>query len=200
MRNKLLILLTLFSLQAMACELSNGKLEFKKFGDTYKVFLSEQPVNTCFAYDSIKLSISVRCKMTGMTENLSIGLHDTLTYHLDGVTILTGSVRWYFSGGNWIVRSFSSICKGFGSGCFEKVPDLSNPLPPIFVPELTITNGLIESNVGGTLVMVNMENQYEWMVNEFAGPFQYQMPPGQWLLYLLLGDGSELGKQIILIP
>ena len=195
----LVLCLTLFSVRATACELSNGKLSFQKVGDSYKIFLRQQPTNTCFNYDSIRFSVTLRCKMTGATENLNVGLHDTLTYDVDGVIILTGSIRWYFGGGNWIMRSFSPQCFGIGNGCFEKVPEISVPLPPSVLPEISIQNGLFSSNVGGVLVMVNMAT-YNVIVKEFPSAFQYQIPSGQWLVYLLLGDGTTIGQQVIEIP
>lgn len=202
MRNLTRILalcLTLFSVRAAACELSNGKLSFQKVdSDTYKIFLRQQPTNTCFNYDSIRFSVTLRCKMTGAIEKMNVGLHDTLTYDVDGVVILEGSIRWYF-GGNWIVRSFSSQCFGTGNGCFEKVPDLPPTLPPSILPEISIQNGLFSSNVGGVLIMVDLAS-YNAIVKEFTDAFQYQIPSGQWLVYLQLFDGTTIGQQIIQIP
>lgn len=195
---RITLFLLLLSLQTFACELSNGKLSFLKLGDAYKIYLSQQPQNTCFTYDSITLTVSLRCK-NGLIETTNIGLHDTLTYTVDGMIVLRGSIRWYFNG-NYVMRSFSPQCFGLGSGCFEKVPELSNPLPPyIFIPELSIANGLITSNVGGTLVIVNLANSQPFAF-QFNNAFEYQLASGQWYIFLLLANGTTIGEQLIEIP
>jgi hypothetical protein len=194
---QIVIFLTLTA-QAMACEIDPGKIGVEKNGTIYKLFVAGTPKNTCYPNTETSLRISVLCPDGSFFESHTIGTKDTLVLEIKGQAIIGMSVNWL---PGTTRTDIPSIVVGQGPCSIDFIeistePDISTENPPPFVPEMWTNEGQIESNVGGTLVVVEL-NTWEVTVKEFSGPFTFQLQTGIWLVYLLLGDGGTIGQKIV---
>jgi hypothetical protein len=199
MRTLQIVIFLTLTAQVMACEINPGKIGVEKNGTTYKLFLRGEPKNTCYYNTETSLRISVLCPDGSFFESHTIGTKDTLVLEIEGQAIIGMSVNWLPGTTQTDIPSIvigSGPCSiDFVEIATEDDPDISTENPP-FVPEMWVNISEIESNVGGTLVVVELNN-WEVTVKEFSGPFTFQLQTGIWLVYLLLGDGSTIGQQIV---
>lgn len=173
------------------CVFKTGKIGVQETNGIYKIFIQEEHTNECFVSDSTITYISIYCKESNTTIGERVEVGDTLTYKL-GTVIIAGSTRWYF-GNNWYMCSFSSTYIFGNNYCVEEIVDV--PLPPVVTPVVTVINGLIESNVMGTLVVLEYPSYQPYFVKTYDTSFSYQLPTGWYYVYIILSDGSlyEIG-------
>lgn len=197
------IIFLLFPVIMFAGPIHTGNLVVEEISENeYKMFLDSKPYNSLLHADSAALWVGVLCS-NGQYESRQIGWRDTLYYNFYGNVTIATSINW-FRNGNKVGRTdmfTPNIFAGNDSDCYEfiGVNKFYSPVeqPPVFQPELTVTNGLIESNSGGVLVILNVDD-WSVTVKEYVDEFQFQLGQGQWYVYLLV-NGTQVGGHIIYV-
>jgi len=143
----------IFGVNAFCCVVDPGKLVVQKDGDTYKIWLDREPLNTCFQNDSSSLRVTITCK-AGQSEVNWLKTTDTLHYQFSGDVIISPSVTWWNRGRNIGRTDQPPTCLTIqGNGlCFKKLatieagePDTSteNPPPAQEFDILIVNNNLV---------------------------------------------------------
>lgn len=181
------------------CVFKTGKIGIQETNGIYKIFIQQEHTNECFVPDSTVTYISIYCKESGITIGERVEVGDTLTYKL-GTVIIAGSTRWYF-GNNWYMCSFSSTCIFGNDYCMEEVVDV--PIPPVVIPQVTLNGGIINCNVGATIILIpfdpwtNLFDYQQIKATIYTQAFDYELPYGWTYVTILANNGLSLFNDIV---